>query len=340
MIKSTDAQNAACNAVVQLVDLGSLNPSGSLNLLDTDSDAIANFILSNPAFGSAVDGTSTSNYIADATALIDATAASFDILNRDASAIWSGTVSTFSGTGDLKLNSVSISQGMKISLSNIVYSVPDSFIDIVIQGVTGVQGVTGLRGITGVAGPNGSQGSTGVLGLQGATGVGGQGETGIQGLTGPSGGPQGSTGIQGATGVLTGVYGEMYGMTAPTVVENEMYTQLTRGIAGPLSGMTSDSTHIIVGTDGLYLTSYFIMGQTENVPDNISCKVFVDGTGQAKTLSETWYSAIAEGENASQSKEAILSIGSGSMVDLRVTTQYFTQAINLSNSHLTLVKIG
>ena len=466
MIKAVDAQNAACNAVVQLVDHGSLNPSGSLTLLDASSTLIASFILSNPAFLPAVDGTSVSNYITDSTSVVDGTAYVFNILDRDTSVVWSGTVSDFAGTGDLKLNSISIPQDSTISLTQIVYSVPEYFVNIGNQGVTGVQGPFGITGVTGAGiqgttgvqgligfgyqgytGAQGNQGNDGATGIQGLTGIQGttgagiqgiqgnngvtgvqgplgntgiQGPTGIQGnqgITGPSAGPQGLTGVQGndgdqgltgvqgnqgltglqgytgvqgnngiigATGVgadgnqgmtgvqgLTGVqgitgafggppgvtgvqgvmgpqgltgifvgnFGEISGMVSYEI-EAGLYTQLVGGAPGFLYGMTVDSSsHLIIGTEGIYLASYFLMGQTQTTPDNISCEVFVDGTGQATTFSETWYSTTTEGIYASQSKSMFLHLNSDDTVDLRISGAH-TQGMILSGTHLTLLQVG
>jgi hypothetical protein len=244
MIKAVDAQNAACNAVVQLVDQGSLNPSGSLSLLDASSTLIANFILSNPAFLPAVDGTSVSNYITDSTSVVDGTASVFNVFDRDASVVWSGTVSDFAGTGDLKLNSISIPQDSTISLTQIVYSVPDYFVNIGIQGATGVQGSTGVQGIQGVQGPFGFTGLQGSIGSIGSTGVAGVGITGIQGaqgITGPSGGVQGDTGVQGITGPSGGVQGD-------TGVQGDEGIQGLTGVQGiiGIQGLTG-----VLGNDGV-----------------------------------------------------------------------------------------
>jgi hypothetical protein len=242
MIKSVDAQNAACNAIVQLIDQGSLNPTGSLSLVSTDSNVIANFMLSYPAFAPAIDGTSVSNPITDSSSLIDGTASTFDILDRDSSVVWSGTVTDFAGTGDLKLNSIIIPYNVDISLTQIVYSVPDSFVNIGIQGNTGVQGIgyTGVQGLTGVQGQTGLQGNQGftgvigLVGLQGQTGV--DGQTGLQGITGPLGGPQGDTGLQGITGPTGGDQGQT-GLQGPTGVQGIDGNQGITGVQG-INGVT------------------------------------------------------------------------------------------------------
>lgn len=124
MQKSVWAQNAACNAVVDLVDTGSDYSSGRINVYGTDSTLAAYFQLSIPAFRDATDGTSFANFIYDATVLQDSTAATFDTVNRDASNAWSGTVTSYSGLGDMKLNSIYLYKDSTISLSSFYYIVP------------------------------------------------------------------------------------------------------------------------------------------------------------------------------------------------------------------------
>lgn len=119
-----EAANRACNLIVQMVDEGSDASSGRLNLYDADSTRITSLPLSYPAFRDATDGTSVVNMIYDATSYIDSTAALFDISNRDSTMIWDGTVSTYSGIGDWKLNSVIIYKDSTISVSSGFYAVP------------------------------------------------------------------------------------------------------------------------------------------------------------------------------------------------------------------------
>ena len=131
MIKSTIAKNAACNAVVQLVDTGAVNVSGQLNIFTVDSTnypgdatAMAYLPLANPAFAAAVDGTSTAHTIADATALRDGTASWFNVVNRDAVEIWRGSISTFSGTGDLRFQTTTFPMDTTVSITTAQYVVP------------------------------------------------------------------------------------------------------------------------------------------------------------------------------------------------------------------------
>ena len=124
MRKSIEAANRACNTIVDMVDEGSGSSSGRLNLYDADSTHITSLPLSYPAFRDATDGTSIVNMIYDATAYIDSTAALFDVVNRDFITIWDGTVSTYSGIGDWKLNSVIIYKDSTVSVPSGFYAVP------------------------------------------------------------------------------------------------------------------------------------------------------------------------------------------------------------------------
>lgn len=124
MQKSVETTNRSCNAVVDFVDEGSDYSSGRINILDADSTMITYLPLSVPAFRDATDGTAVANTIYDNTAFRDATAALFNVVNKDGSNAWSGTISTYSGIGDLKLNAIVLYQDSTVSLSSALYAVP------------------------------------------------------------------------------------------------------------------------------------------------------------------------------------------------------------------------
>ena len=175
MYKSVAAQNASCNAVTRLVDQGSFNPTGQINLFNSDGSVLANLILSLPAFSDATDGTAYSNPIADSTVFIDGSASTFAVLNRDALAVWTGTVSDFTGIGDLKLNSVYLIADSTLTITSMIYVVPPEFIYAGPPGVTGIQGITGIQGVTGIQGQTGMQTLSGVFNFFGVpTGILGQ----------------------------------------------------------------------------------------------------------------------------------------------------------------------
>lgn len=123
--KSTDAKNAACNGVVDLIDDGTSSPFGTLNIYTSDSTLITSIQLSNPAFGNAVDGTATANFIYDATALVDGTASSFGFYNRDSTWVWGGDVTLPGNGGVMELSSLYIPADTTVSISSPVrYIVP------------------------------------------------------------------------------------------------------------------------------------------------------------------------------------------------------------------------
>jgi hypothetical protein len=222
MYKSVDAQNAACNSVTRLVDLGSIYPTGRLNIYDTTNTVLVQLGLSLPAFSDSTDGTAVSNFITDSTVVYDGSATSFGVLNRDSSTIWTGTVSTYAGNGDLKLNSIYLEKDSTVTITDMIYVVPPEFTYF---GVTGLQGATGLSGGGGTGG----------------TGIGTQGETGIQGVTGPFGGPSGATGIQGPVGNsgVTGLRGStgFQGLTGETGIQGLFGSTGLRGLTG-IQGLT------------------------------------------------------------------------------------------------------
>jgi hypothetical protein len=124
MRKSIEATNRACDAVVDMVDEGSLYSVGRLIIYRQDSSVMSRHDLSNPAFLDSTDGTAVANTIYDATAMIDGTATTFDIVNRDASNVWDGSVSLINGSGDLQLPSVVIYSDSTINISSAFYAVP------------------------------------------------------------------------------------------------------------------------------------------------------------------------------------------------------------------------
>ena len=124
MRKSIEATNAACNAVVQLVNDGSSFSSGGIYLKNEDYTAVTRLPLSVPAFGDSTDGTSVAHEIFDATAYMDATIAFYEVRNRDDAYVWDGTGSTFSGSGDFKLPTLIIYQDSTVAVSSGFYAVP------------------------------------------------------------------------------------------------------------------------------------------------------------------------------------------------------------------------
>jgi len=126
---TTAAQNAAADAVVDLVDVGG---AGSLRIYSGTAPATANAALSGntllaqltmsaTAFGSASSGVATAAAITqDSSADATGTATFFRILSGGGTVVIQGEVGT-SGA-DLNLNSVAISSGAAVSVSSLTYT--------------------------------------------------------------------------------------------------------------------------------------------------------------------------------------------------------------------------
>jgi len=127
MNKFPIVKNASCNAAVQAVDQSTTPyawPSGRLQIFDASTTMLTWLPFSVPAFLPAVDGTSLSNFIADATAFVDGTASRFLVVNRDQTPCWGGSIVQNPYVGDMHLNQVSISQDQTVSITLARYIVP------------------------------------------------------------------------------------------------------------------------------------------------------------------------------------------------------------------------
>ena len=112
---STNARNKACDAVVDLLDLGSGVSAGYIEIRTGSKPSnpataatgtlLATLTFSNPAFGDAASGSATSNTIAADTD-VDATGVAgwFRFYDRDANALVDGDITAVGGGGDLEFN--------------------------------------------------------------------------------------------------------------------------------------------------------------------------------------------------------------------------------------------
>lgn len=114
---STAALNAACNAVVDLIDVGSGTATCVFYAGGVGGTTLATFNLPNPAFGSASSGAAALNGTPlTATAAATGTANAYGFEDRDGTQVWSGTVGT-SGT-EITMDSVSITSSQSVNLNS------------------------------------------------------------------------------------------------------------------------------------------------------------------------------------------------------------------------------
>lgn len=137
---SNVAALAACDAIVDQVDVGSTNAQGRLRIysgsVPTDADTalgaqtlLAELNMSNPAFGAAADiapgARATASAISDdSSADATGTASFFRIVNRNVVAVMQGACAT-SGS-ELDFNTTSISSGAVVSVTSFTVTVPES----------------------------------------------------------------------------------------------------------------------------------------------------------------------------------------------------------------------
>lgn len=121
---STAARNAACNAIVDLIDVGTTDANGDLVIMTSGDVEVATLAFSNPAFGNAATGVATANAISDDTNATGGVAALFKVQDRNNTEVFRGAVST-SGA-ELNLSSTTIGAGDTVSISSMTVTMPAS----------------------------------------------------------------------------------------------------------------------------------------------------------------------------------------------------------------------
>ena len=118
---STVARNAATNSVVDLIDVGTANSTGRIVIKETATTLVVlNFSVT--AFGDSSDGSASANAITNGTATGVGIANSFEVINRDAVVVLSGSVSMSGAGGDLILDNTSITENQTVSISSFTYA--------------------------------------------------------------------------------------------------------------------------------------------------------------------------------------------------------------------------
>lgn len=132
---ATQARNAAGSAIVALLDQGSNNANGYMEIrtgtkppnpqMPTTGTLLATFSFSNPAFGAFGNGTALANsMLADTNVANDGIAGWFRCYNRDGIAIFDGDVSLTGGGGDIEFDNINFSQGGTAQIISLSSNMP------------------------------------------------------------------------------------------------------------------------------------------------------------------------------------------------------------------------
>lgn len=125
---STTIRNGIADYVTAQIDAGAAGDSkGHIFFQTSASGAVADLKFSTEAFGAAgavVAGRCDAAAIEDDNNCTAGTVDKFVVKNSDDDTIFSGTVTTATGTGDIILSSVEIELGDTISISSLTYAAP------------------------------------------------------------------------------------------------------------------------------------------------------------------------------------------------------------------------
>lgn len=122
---TTAARNAACDAVVDLLDAGTTDATGDINFQTSANASLATCNMANPAFGAASTGVATAGTIAQGTVAGSAnpsTIAKALFRNRNNVEVFQCAVAV-SGS-DINLTNVSVNDGDTIDITSLTYTQP------------------------------------------------------------------------------------------------------------------------------------------------------------------------------------------------------------------------
>lgn len=131
---ATTARNAAANAVVDLLDVGTTNAAGKIEIRSGAQPAdpqtaatgtvLATVVLANPASGDAATGTATITDPAAVTGTAAGTATWARFYDRNNAAVMDCDVTATGGGGAITLSTTTISVGVTVDMGAITYAQP------------------------------------------------------------------------------------------------------------------------------------------------------------------------------------------------------------------------
>ena len=123
---ATGARDAACNGIVDLVDVsgpGTIEIKTAASTVAGTNEA-ATLTFAATAFGASSTGTATAGTIVSDTSATGGTVTDYTVFDGLGAAIWQGAVAT--AASDLNLSSTTIGVGDTVSISAVTLTVPAS----------------------------------------------------------------------------------------------------------------------------------------------------------------------------------------------------------------------
>jgi len=126
IVLETIARNAACDAIVDLIDVGG---AGTLEFKSADSSVaganeVATVTFGATAFGAASTGVATANSTTDDTSAAGGTVTHFTIFNGSAAPVFRGTVTATGGGGDIEMSTTTVGATDTVSITSLTATMP------------------------------------------------------------------------------------------------------------------------------------------------------------------------------------------------------------------------
>jgi hypothetical protein len=117
---ATAGRNAACNAVVDLLD------GGTIYFQTAATNEVATCTFGTPAFGDATTGVATANTISDDSDAVGGVVGSVLVRTSGAATIFTCTATVSGGGGDFIMTSLTVGAGDTVSVTSLTVTQPAS----------------------------------------------------------------------------------------------------------------------------------------------------------------------------------------------------------------------